>query len=48
MRPHGQADTKNATDSIYADAGRGRSKLRLTKRSGSRGYLGTMTMIVQS
>ena len=47
-RSRGQADTKNAADSIYADAGRGRSKLRLTRRSGSQGYLGKMTMIVQS
>jgi protocatechuate 3,4-dioxygenase beta subunit len=47
-KSHGQADTKNAADSIYADAGGSRSKLRLTRRSGSKGYLGTMTMIVQS
>ena len=47
-KSHGQADTTNAADSIYADAGGGRAKLRLTKRSGSKGYLGTMTMIVQS
>jgi protocatechuate 3,4-dioxygenase beta subunit len=47
-RSHGQADTTNAADMIYADAGAGRSKLRLTKRSGSQGYLGAITMIVQS
>jgi protocatechuate 3,4-dioxygenase beta subunit len=47
-KSHGQADTKNAADSIYADAGGSRAKLRLTRRSGSKGYLGTMTMIVQS
>jgi hypothetical protein len=47
-RSRGQADTRNAADSIYADAGGGRAKLRLTRRSGNRGYLGTITMIVQS
>ena len=47
-RSRGQADTTNAADSIYADARRGRSKLRLTKRPGSLGYLGTQTLVVQS
>jgi protocatechuate 3,4-dioxygenase beta subunit len=47
-RSRGPADTTNAADSIYGDAGRGRSKLAVTKRSGSLGYLGTQTLVVQS
>ena len=47
-RSHGPADTRNFADSIYADAGSGRSKLRLTRLSDNRGYLGAITMIVPS
>jgi protocatechuate 3,4-dioxygenase beta subunit len=47
-KSRGQADTTNAADMIYADAGRGRSKARVAKRPGSLGYLGTQTLVVQS
>jgi hypothetical protein len=45
-KSHGQPDTKNAGDSIYAQAGTSKSKLRLAKLSS--GYRGSLTMIVQS
>jgi protocatechuate 3,4-dioxygenase beta subunit len=45
-RSRGQADTRNAADSIYAQAGASKSKLQLTKLSS--GYRGSLTMIVQS
>jgi protocatechuate 3,4-dioxygenase beta subunit len=47
-KSHGQSETKNSADSIYAQAGAAKSKLRLTKLSGSQGYRGAITMIVQS
>jgi protocatechuate 3,4-dioxygenase beta subunit len=47
-KSHGQPDRTNAADSIYADAGGARAKLKLTKRSGSKGYLGAIALVVQS
>jgi protocatechuate 3,4-dioxygenase beta subunit len=46
-RSHGQADVTNATDSIYASAGAGRSKLKLSKRAGG-GYTGAIALGVRS
>ncbi len=45
-RSHGEADTTNGEDTIYAQAGRGRSRLRLSRRSG--GYRGTITLGVRT
>jgi hypothetical protein len=47
-RSRGQADMNNSEDSIYAAAGRGKSQLRLTRRSGANGYNGAITLVVQS
>src|SRR3954447_17848340 len=43
--PHGEPDTTNASDNIYASAGN-KSLLRLTKRSGG-GYRGAITLNVK-
>jgi protocatechuate 3,4-dioxygenase beta subunit len=44
-KSHGQADTSHAEDSIYAQAGRSRATLRLTRRShGRKGYRGAITL----
>jgi protocatechuate 3,4-dioxygenase beta subunit len=43
-RAHGQPDTTNAADSIYAQAGGSRALLALTKRSGATGYRGSITL----
>jgi protocatechuate 3,4-dioxygenase beta subunit len=42
-RSHGQPDTTNGADSIYRQAGGARAQLRLSKRPGGRGYLGSIT-----
>jgi protocatechuate 3,4-dioxygenase beta subunit len=47
-RSHGQADTTNRADSIYAAAGGSRSKVRLARRHGRRGYDGRITVGVRS
>jgi protocatechuate 3,4-dioxygenase beta subunit len=42
---HGQPDTSHAEDDIYAQAGKSRATLKLTKRgNGKKGYRGTITM----
>jgi protocatechuate 3,4-dioxygenase beta subunit len=41
---HGQQDVKNSGDNIYAQAGSGSALLRLRKRAGRKGYVGTLTM----
>jgi protocatechuate 3,4-dioxygenase beta subunit len=41
---HGHPDTSNASDSIYAQAGGSRALLGLTRRSGAKGYRGTITL----
>ncbi|HEY3020086.1 MAG TPA: intradiol ring-cleavage dioxygenase, partial [Solirubrobacteraceae bacterium] len=46
-RSHGQADTTNANDNIYADAGGSRALLKLTKRSKGKGYVGAITLGVK-
>jgi protocatechuate 3,4-dioxygenase beta subunit len=44
-RSHGQPDTSHAADQIYAQAGRSRSTLRLTRRRhGRKGYRGTIAL----
>jgi protocatechuate 3,4-dioxygenase beta subunit len=44
-KSHGQPDTSHAADMIYAQAGRSRATLRLTKRSdGRKGYRGSITL----
>jgi protocatechuate 3,4-dioxygenase beta subunit len=44
-KSHGQPDTSHAEDSIYAQAGRSRATLRLTRRSNGRsGYRGAITL----
>ena len=44
-RSHGQPDTSHAADMIYAQAGRSRATLRLTRRSnGRKGYRGSITL----
>lgn len=40
------SEVHNTGDSIYKQAGSAKAQLRLTKRSGSRGYLGRITMSV--
>jgi protocatechuate 3,4-dioxygenase beta subunit len=41
---HGQPDTTNAADSIYAQAGGSRALVALTRRSGAKGYRGAITL----
>ena len=43
----GVRDTLNAADGIYTQAGRATSRLLLRKRSGKKGYLGTLTIGVK-
>ncbi|HEX6619304.1 MAG TPA: intradiol ring-cleavage dioxygenase [Solirubrobacteraceae bacterium] len=44
-KSHGQPDTSHAEDMIYAQAGRSRATLRLTRRShGRKGYRGAITL----
>jgi protocatechuate 3,4-dioxygenase beta subunit len=44
-KSHGQPDTSHAADMIYAQAGRSRATLRLTRRSnGRKGYRGSITL----
>ena len=43
-RSRGRADTTNASDNIYDGAGGSRSRLKLTRRSGGRGYVGKATL----
>jgi protocatechuate 3,4-dioxygenase beta subunit len=46
-RSHGQPDTSHAADQIYAQAGRSRSTLRLTRRRhGRKGYRGAIALAV--
>jgi hypothetical protein len=43
-RSHGQADTSNGADSIYAGAGGSSARLRLTSRGKGKGYRGAITL----
>ena len=43
-RSRGQADTTNASDNIYDGAGGSRARLKLARRSGARGYIGTAAL----
>jgi len=44
-RSHGQPDTSHAEDMIYAQAGRSRATLKLTRRTnGRKGYRGSITL----
>jgi protocatechuate 3,4-dioxygenase beta subunit len=43
-RGHGQADTTNTSDSIYAQAGGSRARLRLVGRPSGKGYAGTANL----
>jgi hypothetical protein len=43
-RSHGQADTTNGADSIYAGAGGSHARLRLSRRGKDRGYLGAISL----
>jgi protocatechuate 3,4-dioxygenase beta subunit len=45
---HGQPDTTNGEDSIYAAAGGASARLELRRRSSSRGYVGSLTMGVRT
>jgi protocatechuate 3,4-dioxygenase beta subunit len=47
-RSHGQPDTTNREDSIYAAAGGSRAKVKLTRRSGDRGYKGRIAVGVRT
>jgi protocatechuate 3,4-dioxygenase beta subunit len=46
-RAHGQADTTNGSDGIYASAGGSRAKLRLARRRGRPGFDGRITVGVR-
>ena len=43
-RSNGQADTTNANDNIYVQAGGSRARAKLVRRSGARGYVGSVTL----
>jgi protocatechuate 3,4-dioxygenase beta subunit len=43
-RGHGQADTTNPSDNIYAQAGGSRARLRMIGRPSARGYTGRATL----
>ena len=47
-RAHGQADTTNASDGIYAAAGGSKSRLDLAKRRTGGGYVGAIALGVRS
>ena len=46
-RAHGQPDTTNAQDMIYAQAGGSKAQVHLTKRAGGQGYDGSITVGVR-
>jgi hypothetical protein len=46
-RSHGQPDTTNRQDGIYATAGRTAAQLKLTRNAAGKGYVGTITMGVR-
>jgi protocatechuate 3,4-dioxygenase beta subunit len=43
-KSHGQADTTNTEDSIYAGAGGGRARVALSHRKNGKGYLGRLSL----
>ena len=43
-RSHGQPDTSHAADMIYAQAGRSKATLKLSRRGSGRGYRGAITL----
>jgi protocatechuate 3,4-dioxygenase beta subunit len=47
-KAHGQADTTNRSDGIYASAGGSRAKVRLTRRNGRQGFDGRVTVGVRA
>jgi protocatechuate 3,4-dioxygenase beta subunit len=47
-KSHGQPDTTNSADSIYKQAGSGKARLKLARRTGAKGYIGAITMGVKS
>jgi protocatechuate 3,4-dioxygenase beta subunit len=47
-RAHGEADTTNSRDSIYASAGGSRARLRVRKRAGGKGYVGAIALGVKA
>jgi hypothetical protein len=47
-RSHGQPDTTNRQDSIYAAAGGSKAKVHLTRRRKHSGYKGRITVGVRS
>lgn len=46
-KSHGQPDTPNSADSIYASAGGGRAQLHLGRRASGKGYAGAITLGVR-
>jgi protocatechuate 3,4-dioxygenase beta subunit len=46
-RSHGQADTTNGSDGIYAQAGGGRARVRLARRQAGKGLSGRITVGVR-
>lgn len=46
-RSHGQPDTPNSADNIYAAAGGGRAQLHLSRRAPRTGYAGAITLGVR-
>jgi protocatechuate 3,4-dioxygenase beta subunit len=47
-RSHGQADTTNRSDGIYAQAGGSRAKVHLARRQGRQGFSGRITVGVRA
>ncbi len=47
-RSHGEPDTTNGADSIYAQSGGSKSKVKLTRRAKGKGYSGRITVGVQT
>jgi protocatechuate 3,4-dioxygenase beta subunit len=47
-KSHGQADTTNGSDGIYASAGGSKAKVRLTRRHGRQGFDGRITVGVRA
>jgi hypothetical protein len=43
-RSHGQPDTTNGRDGIYAQAGGAQAKLHMTKHPANHGYVGALTL----
>lgn len=47
-KSHGQPDTTDARDSIYKQAGGSSALVKLTKQTGSNGFVGSITLGVKA